>query len=464
MENLNKKNIPEKNLLNGAIYIAGNIFNKMIAFITAAIFTRLMTPSEYGIISIYISWVTIISVIIGFSTDNSIRNAFVDMHHKLDTFISSIHTLAAISFLGICVIYLCISCYTSYTSLLIWLCLIESFFDFVINTMNIRYMFEENAVKRTSLLVLPKLLGFFLALAFVLHFQQNKYYGYAMGTCFSAFIFGIWIIGYYIFRYHTFVNKAFWKYALVISIPIIFHRVSLQILGTSDRSIIAYYCGTAETGIYSIIYNTSMASYMLTSAAEAIWLPKFTYALSAHNYEKVNADIKTYIYVVLFAFSGLLTVSPEIILLLGGEQYLRGLNMIFPLISSSFMFFICSIYINIEFYYKKTKMIAFSTIIAAGINLLLNFIFIPRFGAIAAAYTTLFSYIINLILHSIYAHQIDTRIAPYTTILVPLLIFLFSGIITTITANKWLLRWGIMLLLGVIYIKVYIGKALCLRK
>ena len=41
------------------------------------------------------------------------------------------------------------------------------------------------------------------------------------------------------------------------------------------------------------------------------------------------------------------------------------------------------------FYYKKSGFIAFASIVAAAINIILNYILIPRFGFVAAAYTTL---------------------------------------------------------------------------
>ena len=48
---------------------------------------------------------------------------------------------------------------------------------------------------------------------------------------------------------------------------------------------------------------------------------------------------------------------------------------------------------------KKTVYVSGGTIIAASINVILNYIFVPLFGFVAAAYTTLFSYIILMIIH-----------------------------------------------------------------
>ena len=61
--------------------------------------------------------------------------------------------------------------------------------------------------------------------------------------------------------------------------------------------------------------------------------------------------------------------------------------------------FFYSLFVNVEQFEKKTKGMAFATFISAFINILLNAIFIPRFGYIVAAYTTLISFAIMLLAH-----------------------------------------------------------------
>jgi O-antigen/teichoic acid export membrane protein len=58
-------------------------------------------------------------------------------------------------------------------------------------------------------------------------------------------------------------------------------------------------------------------------------------------------------------------------------------------------------YVNYAFYEKKTKYIAAITIITGVLNVLLNYLLIPKFGYVAAAWTTLISYIVLFLLHYI---------------------------------------------------------------
>ena len=60
----------------------------------------------------------------------------------------------------------------------------------------------------------------------------------------------------------------------------------------------------------------------------------------------------------------------------------------------------------IEYYKEKTIHIAIGTGMAAIINIVLNAIFIPRYGYVAAAYTTLISYFCYYLYHSLISYRI----------------------------------------------------------
>lgn len=70
-----------------------------------------------------------------------------------------------------------------------------------------------------------------------------------------------------------------------------------------------------------------------------------------------------------------------------------------PVITACLVNCVSTFYINIEFYNKKTIGISIATVISASLNVLMNYIFIRKFGYIAAAYTTLACSVITLVFH-----------------------------------------------------------------
>lgn len=442
-------------LKNTSLYILGNLFNKAIAFITIPIFTRLLTPSEFGIVNTYISWVSLIAVIVGLSLGNSIRNAFVEKKNELEEYISSIFILSGINFIIICIIYYFLYKEIEIEPILVWLCLIESFFNFIINSIIIKYMMEEKVIKRTILLVGPNFIGTILSIILIQLMIDDKYYGRIIATCITTFLFGVVILLYYIIRYRPSVYKKYWTYALPISIPLIFHGLACNILGTSDRTIIMYYCGASDTGIYSFIYNFSMLANVIIASAESVWIPRFTKYMIEKEYIRIKKEINIYIYIVLGLFCCILLIAPELILYLGGEIYLSGIDMMYPIVISSFVIFIYGIYVNIEFYYKDTKIIAISTIIAASINIILNVFFIPKYGAIAAAYSTLFSYLVSFVFHRINAKRLNKYIiSSNINIILPIIAIVIMSIIVFLLNDNIIIRWLLFLGIVIIYYKL----------
>ena len=103
---------------------------------------------------------------------------------------------------------------------------------------------------------------------------------------------------------------------------------------------------------------------------------------------------------------GLMALSPEIIYILGGKGYEAGKLVAVPMIMDAFILFLYNIIVPSEYYTKKTTYIMTGTLIAAGLNLVTNYIFIKAYGFIAAAYTTLFSYVCYLLLHIVISRKL----------------------------------------------------------
>ena len=91
--------------------------------------------------------------------------------------------------------------------------------------------------------------------------------------------FGIYI---YYFSKSSRINLKYCKYALLISVPYIFHLLSGVILSSSDRAMITRFCGTKANAMYSMAYNVGMfvnVIWLAFNAAYAPWLKASSYYL-----------------------------------------------------------------------------------------------------------------------------------------------------------------------------------------
>jgi len=190
-----------------------------------------------------------------------------------------------------------------------------------------------------------------------------------------------------------------------------------------------------------------MIATVITTSLEGVWVPWFLLKMKEKGQEKIiNIIAKDYINLMTYAMVSLLLTAPEIVKLMADKSYWEGIIIIPPVVLANFVIFIYTLYVNIEHYYKRTVYITCNTLIAAAVNLILNFIFIPEYGYIAAAYTTLTSYMVSFVLHSIYAKKLEKNLYPISYFYRPLIHLMFSCVLFYLLMDRGGVRWGIMLI------------------
>ena len=113
------------------------------------------------------------------------------------------------------------------------------------------------------------------------------------------------------------------------------------------------------------------------------------------------------------------------------------------------MTFTYDLFASIEFYYGSTSFVMVASTFGALMNLILNAIFIPRFGFIAAAYTTLTCYIILMLMHYIFAmkvlkeQNITQKVYNYDHIMLISLAVLILGLGGMITFRYPVIRYSL---------------------
>ena len=150
----------------------------------------------------------------------------------------------------------------------------------------------------------------------------------------------------------------------------------------------------------------------LINATILVFVPRLTvYYISDHNrYGKLISIIINLLVLLVIPMSVALSIlSPKIIWVAGGNQYISGSTSFSILIFSIIFALISSVYTNcILIISRNEKKILVATSVSALVNVIGNIIFIPFIGMIGAALTTLVSELLNLAIQQYYAHQFIT--------------------------------------------------------
>jgi len=431
-------------------YLVGTLFNKGIGFITVPIFTRILSVSDYGIVTTYNSWTVILSVIMSLALYMAVRSAFTDYTESIDDFLSVIFTFTLIYgvVFSIFIIVIAYILPISINISFIVLCLIQSLASALIESASMFFMMSYKYKSRTAIMILPNFISTIIAIIVIkLYMSNNLYFGRIIPNVIVTFIVGVIVYIYVISASKARFNREYIRYALKISLPLILHGIALNILSQSDRTMISLIRNTTENGIYGLIYNFSMIATVITTAFEGIWIPYFLKKMKEEAYSDINKYCDKYIKLMTVVIIGVVMIAPEVIKLLAPKQYWEGIIIIPPIVISNYLIFLYTLYVGIEHYHKKTVFISANTVIAAASNILLNIFFIKQFGYVGAAYTTLISYIISLVLHYMYARKLNKELFPLIQISIPLFVVLCMAGLFYLFVNIWFARWGIALII-----------------
>ena len=439
-----------KNFKITSFYLFGNIFDKAILFLTIPIFTRLMPQNDFGIVNTYLSVVSIITIIVGLSLGSSIRHAYMDYRADIKNYMTSIFQISSYSFLIIFIVSIIIIkiFYKEIDIILVVLGLVHSYGLFIVSCMNILYMMRVDYIKKTLLMTLSNVFITVFSIILLFQIEDNKYLSRIIPYVAVYVLIGMFFYLKYINIRNKKSVKKYYKYALTISVPLVFHGLSTTVLFSADRIMLTFYRSASETAVFSLIYSLSMITIVFKASLESLWIPWFNDKINKNLIDDINISVKKYVTVILSSMICLLLVSPEILHIMAPKEYWGGLNMIPLVISASFFMFLYSISVNLEYYYKSTKMIAINTISVAILNIILNMIFIPKYGAIAAAFTTLVSYIISFAVHYGVARKLDDRLFPFKLYVIPIILMGTSVLIFyNLTENifmRWIFAGGIL--------------------
>ena len=393
-------------------YLGASIFNKGVAFFTVPIFTRILSIQDFGIVNTYTAWVSILYLFVSLALYMSVRSAFVDYPNSIDNFCCVVINFTLIWGLllgGVVSIFSLLFCDKT-TFYLTALCSIQSLFDSIFSSLSMLLMMKFKFRLRSFLLVVPQLFSVILSILIIFLLSEQKYFGKIIGSIIGSGILAIFSINYIYQNSVKCFSFEYIKYGLKISIPLVFHGLALTVLSQSDRVMISQIRNTSETAIYSLVYNFGMISFAVTTALEGVYVPFFTKKMKACDFNYINELSSLYAKAICVLLSLIILASPEVIKILAPSEYYEGIKLVPLIVLSNYLIFIYSFYVNVEHYYKNTVSISINTIVAATLNLLLNFYFIKEFGYLGAAITTFISYYISLLMHYHYSRKLNTQI------------------------------------------------------
>ena len=242
------------------------------------------------------------------------------------------------------------------------------------------------------------------------------------------------------------IDFALLKRMFTFSLPLIPTVVANWVLTLSDRYVILAYRGEAEVGLYGIAARFSNILYVVTSG---IYMAYTTFAFQTKNDEnapKLYAKVLDVLFICIAVICFVVSLfGKELVSWMTTPTYHTAYWALASLMFAQLLYAINTIVGYGISFAKKTGYHMVSVWVGAIVNLILNFILIPKYGFSAAALTTLIGYAIMTFLAYRFAQKLypcEYRMVRITVATV----ILYATCILAMDAAIWLK--GIVLLVG----------------
>jgi O-antigen/teichoic acid export membrane protein len=378
-------------------FFGASLVTKGISYIVTPIYTRLLSPTEYGQVSVFTTWLEIFGIIAMFCLSYGVfNNGMLDYPDRRDEYSFSMLILSNLITVVFFAILLCLyPLIREFLKIDLPLLLIMGIVFLLQPAYNFwagrqRY---ELKYKYTALFsILSAFLTPTVAIICILLNPGERLYARIFGAEITLCLFYIAFYLYLLIRARGRVNTAYWKAALLFNLPLIPHYLSTYLLGSSDKLMISNMVSDAATAYYSVAHSVAAVVIIVWTAINSSLIP-YTYEKCK---EKDYPAISKVTLPLLTMFAVMCTVAimfaPEVVAIMATESYREAIYAIPPIVGGVFFQVQYYVYANIVYYHKKPKYVMIASMTAMVLNLILNYIFIREFGYIAAGYTTLVCY------------------------------------------------------------------------
>ncbi len=436
----------------------GPIVLNGLAFFTMPVFTRLLGAEGYGQYTNYASFLGLLAAVVGFQAAGAIAPASVRFtQEERDRVFSNIITAALFSAViigGLIGLFIGpISRFTELPTHLVAILFLHATGQFIVNFSTAKYSYDKRSTRTFFVSVTLSVISIGLSLLFIYFIPSvERYMSYIYGHTIPYVILGIGFAVHFLIKGKSFFDKRYWRFVLLLCLPLIFHQLSNTLLHQCDKIMLNKMTDEATVGVYGFAVTFANIINIVWLALNTTFVPFYHDDVKANDFAHLHKRTKNYLFLFSVLTVGFVYAMPEVVKVFGSNEFWGSIRVI-PLLAFGLYFvFLYSFPVNFEFFHCKTKTIAVGTCLAAVFNVILNFVLIPIWGMVGAAVATVASYVLLWAFHSFFARRVVKE--PYHFAFREFYWYLLAVAIAValfyLIADLWYIRWLLCACLGVV--------------
>lgn len=414
-------------------YIGSGGAARAIGALVTPIFTRLLTPEEYGLYPLYTSWLGVLSVIMTLElTGSTIYRGYQRYGDKKDEFTSCALGLIGSLFVVFCTLYFAFfNFFNKITGLNIKISIFmvtEIFASAIISLYIAKAKYEYRYHTVAILNLISALLAPFGAVAFIF-LTDIRAEARIYSSIICAVLLSLPIAITLLHSSSKLYDKNIWRYLFLRAIGLLPHYLATSLILKSVEIGIGRSHGTDALGKYSIAMSIGMILTVITGGLSSALSPWILRRVRDGGFDKIKDLLLLCIKVISLVCLLILAFAPEVISFLAPDSFHSALPSVYPLEISVILSFLAGSVMSGCTYYERSILTSVPSIISALVSILLSTLVLPRMSYSFSGILPFICYLVLALLCSLlFKHFSGTypiSIRGLFTVLLPTLVYAF---------------------------------------
>ena len=390
------------------IYALGNVIRYMTSFVMLPIYTRYLTPADYGVLELLSTIVDFAGIILGMRIGEAVFRYYVEQEstEQKNSVIMTAMALVTLTF-GTGVLVMVVLAhpisglvfgsadFTHYVRLFVVIMLLQTLAEVPLLLMR--------AQQRPWLFVGFSTLKLILQVGFNIYFvvvQDLRIEGVIYSGLISSAIFAVLLLV-YTFNTTGLVRPDFTlgRKMIGFSLPLMLSGIGAFYMTFGDRYFLRVYSDFSEIGIYALGYKFGfLLGYLIWGPFSSIWdIQKY------HIHKQPDGKLvfqRTFLllsFVTILLGLGMSLFIEDVLRIMSAPEFWPA-SRIVPVIVVAYIVQMWTFYCSLGIYLRgNTMQMAYSTAVASVAITATYFLLIPPFGGMGAAVATLLAFLVRLI-------------------------------------------------------------------
>ncbi len=394
-----------KLLSNASTYVFGSFIQRAAEFLLIPLWTRFLSPVDYGITGTMNAYAGVLTIVLLLSLNSAVLRHYFSYASEPQNQKKYVTSVLAFQLAFGFTLFLVLDLtgkwwwaalggesipFTPYVQLMLWIAYFRTWIQIPLS------LYQASQKPKRFLLIQYLNFGvtFLITMALVVGYRMGAYGQMLASLTAAAVVGGVTILMVLRSYFTPHLSRAYMRDALLFALPLVPHNLAVWALNASDRIVLQHYVSLSDLGLYTLGYNLGMVMAVLVMAINQAWMPYYYKIMDTdpNPEQRIIRVVSVYIGLIGGICLTGAVFAGEIVHLLLPASYFGGIPYVAPVLLGYLflgLYYFGSLPI---FYAKKTTYIPLLTGSAAILNIVLNILLVPIYGAISSAWVTAFTY------------------------------------------------------------------------